>query len=120
MAIIRNYTTVEQSRKLAKFLLIESADGWWTALNWQETEYYIEVKQDGIDKPKKCVPCWSLSALLNLLPNCTDIVKEEADTENEKYMCTVGVKDDIICTFGNNPVDACVAMIEKLHEFNLL
>jgi hypothetical protein len=29
-------------------------------------------------------------------------------------------EDDIISTFGNNPVDACAAMIEKLHELNLL
>jgi hypothetical protein len=68
----------------------------------------------------KSLPCWSLAALLNILPNGTNLVKEEADTENERYMCTVGIKDDIIPTFGNNPVDACYEMILKLHELNLL
>ena len=46
--------------------------------------------------------------------------------ENEKYMCTVGIKDDIISTFGKNPVDACVEMILtiipilKLRGINIL
>jgi len=66
------------------------------------------------------IPCWSFAALIEGLPDGTDIIKDKADTENEKYTCTVGVKDDIISTFGNNPVDACVAMIERLHELNLL
>ena len=66
------------------------------------------------------IPCWSLAALLDVLPESTDIVKDKADTENEKYMCTVGVKDDIISTFGNNPVDACYEIILKLHELDLL
>ena len=53
-------------------------------------------------------------------PDGTDIVKDKADTENEKYMCTVGAKDDIISTFGNNPVDACYEMILKLYELKML
>ena len=35
-------------------------------------------------------------------------------------MCTVGVKDDIISTFGNNPVDACYDMILKLQKLKML
>jgi len=120
MATIKSYTDLEQSKVLAKLLSLESADAWWVALNWQETEYYVEIKQDGINQPKKAIPCWSLAALLDILPDGTDIVKDKSDTENEKYMCTVGVKYDIISTFGNNPVDACVDMIIKLHEQKLL
>jgi hypothetical protein len=118
MATIKSYTDIEQSKKLAEFLPIESADMCYPK---DAFEYHYAKEPvchySGIGLAH---PCWSLVALLDVLPNGTDIVKEEADTENEKYMCTVGVKDDIICTFGNNPVDACVAMIEKLHELNLL
>lgn len=35
-------------------------------------------------------------------------------------MCTVGIKDGIISTFGNNPVDACYEMIIKLSELKML
>ena len=31
-------------------------------------------------------------------------------------MCTVGINDDIISTFANNPVDVCVEIILKLKE----
>ena len=118
MASIKSYTDIEQSKKLTEILPLESADMYW----------YLATKgnpkamfNEGYNEYGDCeLPCWSLSALLDVLPNGTDIVKDEADTENEKYMCTVGIKDDTISTFGNNPVDACVAMIEKLHKLNLL
>ena len=125
---MKSYTDLKQSKKLAEFLPLESADMCYKCLGEDPydivmrpyTDWKEEYKGLLISGDANVFPCWSLAALMNLLPNCTDIVKEEADTENEKYMCTVGVKDDIICTFGNNPVDACVAMIEKLHELNLL
>jgi len=111
------FTSLNQSKKLAEILPLESADMYWD-YDVQKHEYYPMVMDDQFDDT--CICAWSLAALLSFLPDGTDIIKEEADTENEKYMCTVGVKDDIISTFGNNPIDACVAMIEKLHELNLL
>ena len=71
-----NYTTVEQSKKLLELgLNPETADMWWTPLNWQLTEYYVEVKQDGIGTPKNPIPCWSLGALMELMPK----IKEDED-----------------------------------------
>ena len=110
---MKSYTDLEQSKKLAKILPLESADMYYEWPN--KNVHFKDDKYSGMGRS-----CWGLAALLDVLPNCTDIVKEEADTENEKYMCTVGVKDDIISTFGNNPVDACYEMIIKLHELNLL
>ena len=120
MAHYKNYTDIEQSKKLAYILSLDSSDGWWTALNWQETEYYIEVKQDGINKPKKYIPCWSFTALFNILPDGTDIMKDKTDTENEKYMCSVGVKGEVLYTFGSNPIDVCYEMVLRLHELKML
>jgi len=71
-----NYTTIEQSKKLVELgLNPETADMWWTPLNWQLTEYYVEVKQDGISTPKNPIPCWSLGALMELMPK----IKEDED-----------------------------------------
>lgn len=117
MATIKSFTDLSQSKTLSKILPLESADMYYD-YDVQKHEYYPMVMDDLFED--NCVRAWSLAALLSVLPKGTDIVKEESDTENERYMCTVGIKDDIISTFANNPVDACVAMIEKLHKLNLL
>ena len=118
MATIKSYTTVEQSRKLTKILPLESADMHYVLIDSDQETY-----SPGLGKYYGVLPsilCWSLTGLLSVLPKGTDIIKEEADTENERYMCTVGIKDDIISTFGNNPVDACYEMIIKFNEQKLL
>lgn len=111
---MKNCTDIGQSRKLMKILSIKSADMYyWCGEDLRIGGYRaMDIDYD--------IPCWSLPALLNVLPNGTDVVKEEADTENEKYMCTVGVKNDIISTFADNPVDACYEIILKLNELKLL
>jgi len=133
---MKSFTDLEQSKRLAEILPLESADMTWCnnsikGINYTDkfsaNLYTVKEMKDvfdealvGWDKYWELVPCWSLSALLDILPNSTDIVKNKADTENEKYMCTVGVKYDIISTFGNNPVDACYEMVIKLHELKML
>ena len=116
------YTDLEQSKKLAEILPLESADAIYyyqpkfeCSGGWYKFSYGTNKIIMPLD-----IPCWSLTALLDVLPKGTDIIKEEADTENEKYMCTVGIKDDIIPTFGNNPVDACYEMTLELHKQKLL
>ena len=128
MATIKFYTDIPQSKKLAEFLPLASADMYWSRCtitdfgdNTLKVSYAVEpCNISQFRNTKEDIPAWSLAALLNVLPDGTDIVKDKADTENEKYMCTVGVKDDIISMFGNNPVDACVAMVEKLYELKML
>lgn len=136
MTTIKSYTDIEQSKKLAEILQLESADakyGYIAPYEYSDRMYdegYDEIpypiafiKKDYsnffVEEYDGELPCWSLAALLNVLPDGTDIIKEEADTENERYMCTVGINDNIISTFANNPVDACVSMIEKLHNLKM-
>ena len=134
---MKSYTDIEQSKKLAEILSLESADakyGYIAPYEYSDRTYdegYDDIpypiafiKKDYsnffVEEYDDELPCWSLAALLNVLPNGIDVIKEEADTENERYMCTVGINDDIISTFANNPVDACVEMIEKLHNLKML
>lgn len=133
----KNYTSIEQSKKLVEILPLESADakyGYIAPYEYSDRMYdegYDEIpypitfiKKDYsnffVEEYDGELPCWSLAALLNVLPDGTDIIKEEADTENERYMCTVGINNDIISTFANNPVDVCVEMILKLHKLKML
>lgn len=123
MATIKSYTDIEQSKVLAKILPLESADMYYTPpLIKGHTDYIPHLKRKlPIDWDiEQAIPCWSLAALLDVLPNGTNITKDEADTENEKYMCVAEAKGDIVSTFGNNPVDACVETIEKLNELKML
>ncbi len=116
---MKSYTDIEQSNELAEILPIKSADMYYTKDSLEN--YYCPIPLIGkYSEIHDQFPCWSLAALLNVLPNGIDIIKEESDTENERYMCTIGINDDIISTFANNPVDACVEMIEKLHNLKML
>ena len=126
---MKAYTDLNQSKKLAKILPMESAD--MEYLHLKETNALIssvpfvkdesEVENSAYDAVYERIPCWSFTALFDVLPDGTTVIKdEESDTKNEKYMCVAEAKDDIISTFGNNPVDACYEMVLKLNELNLL
>lgn len=129
MATIRSYTTIEQSRKLAEILPIESADMFYDGVQDLYKEKVYNIPTDGssitvrtghviTDKGIKAnllLPCWSLAALLGVLPNDCGIDKEDG-----KYVASYLVLDECGTYTSDNPIDACVAMIEKLHELNLL
>jgi hypothetical protein len=119
MATIKSYTDLEQSKKLAEILPIESADMWYQYTG-------ISIK-DGSEKPiyfpmvirdnesDEDIPCWSLAALLNMIPNY------KLSSEHNYHTCTAETPfgKETVAWF-DNPIDACVAMIEKLHELKML
>lgn len=66
MATIKSYTDIEQSKKLAEILPLESADMYRVFENNAETRvYYGNIPTAYF----VCKPCWSLAALMNLLPS---------------------------------------------------
>ena len=113
MATVKSFTDIPQSKKLAEFLPLESADMYW----------YIAIKgnpkamlNEGYNKYGDFeLPCWSLSVLLSVLPN--GIVMNK-DSQNGRYHFS----SKYIGTYvtADNPIDACYEMILKLHELNLL
>jgi hypothetical protein len=63
------------------------------------------------------LPCWSLAALLTIL----DFPSLIQNKENEWEVCVININnDDYIKKTASNPVDACVDMIEDLHEHKML
>lgn len=126
---MKSYTDLEQSKKLAEILPLESADMCYILHassdnpDWRFDNYIPPMvlgKTPINELTVKALPCWSLTALFVALPDGADIFKEQSDGTDGKYMCTVGYKNDILSTFSDNHVDACVAMIEKLHELKML
>ena len=116
MATIKSYTTIEQSRKLAEFLPLESADMCYLREDGKaKTMSPSEISEIlNVSKPQ-VIPCWSLAALLGVLPDYT----LQTNTDGTVFVVCDSKKPMISDSF-SNPVDACVAMIEKLHELNLL
>ena len=113
MATIKAFTDVEQSKKLAKILSTESADMCYLQEGGQaKTISQLKLSEIlNVSKPQ-VIPCWSLAGLLNILPSAT---LDSSDDHHYRVHCSERFTD-----WHDNPVDACVAMIERLHELNLL
>ena len=113
MATIKSYTDLEQSKKLAEILPVESAD--MKYISFRHRDDTIEWVPSLGTPSKYDFPCWSLASLLSVLPN--GIVMNK-DSQNGRYHFSSTHAGTYVTT--DNPVDACVAMIEKLYELNLL
>lgn len=116
---MKSYTDISQSKKLAEILPLESADMFYTLI---DQGLYLEVKQ-GIEPSKDDIPCWSLSALMDVLPDeVGDNHYLTLDKEGKEYCCCYEDNNgnSFKHCFSNNSVDACVDMIENLHKQKLL
>lgn len=131
---MKSFTDLEQSKKLAVILPLESADMRW---------YY---KYNDGDKPQLSIcndsryyiPCWSLAALINILPadwwgynehyfleiskmgdaskpNEVRYYRHRKDIDGANYSRITHISHTT-----ENLIDACVNMIITLHEHKLL
>ncbi len=127
---MKAYTDLEQSKKLAEILPIESADMCWQYQKdrWVGESDYKEFPQFEHATDRRDIPCWSLAALLDVLPKICYPVKDHPtyltlgkpkDKWCALYWDTTGMQDGEQ-TLADNPVDACVEMIIKLHDQKLL
>ena len=134
MATIKSYTDLEQSKKLAEFLPLESAD-----MNyWCGTQIRIGGHRT-MDKDLD-IPCWSLSALLNILPN-EIITNNRFECHYQIHIRKYDGGDNTTfyqIAYGNNRglsgswhdmvntgekehlIDACFQMLINLNELKLL
>lgn len=118
MATIKMCTDIPQSKVLAKILPHNSADmGWYYSRNPQaaKNQMWVGTKAENAD-----IPCWSLAALLSVLPQSVRLVGTPKDSY--WYCECVNSNNQWYAGFGSaeNPVDACVAMIEKLNEMKMI
>ena len=128
MATIKSYTDIEQSCKLAEILSLESADIFYNEepnetypKDIVDTKYPMVIREGQKHYLKEYgIPCWSLSALLSALPY-PQLSKDKFGSGKIGWIVSAypdNYRYD--SCWHDNPVDACVAMIEKLHELNLL
>lgn len=131
---MKSYTDLKQSKKLAEILPIESADMCHKCIGDESydtivrpySEYFEKYRLLLISKDFNAIPCWSLAALISILPQSIKFkgdnyylrfMKEYVEYANDE----VSITGRCLHTTGNNNlVDACVEMILKLKEENLL
>ncbi len=130
------YTTIEQSKKLVKFLPPKSADmfyGYGMDIHTKKWDY--DVVPTIIDVSNQIdigdIPCWSLAALLDSIPVIVEyngtfirLRIDKGPIGNDEYaMWYEDLQTNLstdIGTEANNFIDACYEMIIKLRELNLL
>lgn len=121
---MKSNTDIEQSKKLAEILPSESADMCFyndgTAIKIDANPYTVRYSmwKDYVE----VIPCWSLAALISLLPdgikhdgivNNLWITSKDVSYYSKEYDSYLYYEEG--CT-----VDACYKIIMKLHESNLL
>jgi hypothetical protein len=135
---MKSYTDLEQSKKLAEILPIESADMYYSPVpvrEWKDKEDTSKgtqvVFKDHIfaleNLPNSQIGegdtyAWSLAALLDILPCNLELVLAINDYQGdrkEKYVIGSVEHDKYDC-FADNPIDACYEMIVRLNKLNLL
>ena len=128
---MKSFTDLEQSKVLKDILPPESADMYYhnridipdnfpLPIEWKHNNPLLSQE----------IPCWSLTALLNLFPDDYNIVFNrffDENTKSTRWTCDVCNGISITFTFSwydsnlsdisyDNPIDACVEMIEKLNK----
>ena len=121
MATIKSFTDLQQSKKLAEILPLESADMGWNVFVDRTTRILPiddwDLVKDGSGNVK-FYHAWSFAALLGVLPLIDFIRPLLIGTPKMLYKCMYN--DDLKSHAYDNPIDACYEMILKLHEFKML
>lgn len=136
MAAIKAYTNIEQSKKLAEILPLESADMCYKCIGEDPydvclrpySEWKEEYKGLLVGKEADVIPCWSLVALFEVIPkyigdNYVLRMGYNKDfgiwyDEDDEVGC--GVSIELPDITNDSIIDACYEMILKLHEANLI
>lgn len=116
---MKSYTDLEQSKKLAEILPIESADMRYAPFGdthpWFLDNNLLE---------KGAIPCWSLAALLDILNIKAYSIDEDAIVTLSSYKTfewDLSISNSgLVVVTESDPIDACVKMIYKLKEKDLI
>lgn len=121
---MKSYTDIEQSKKLAEFLPLESSDMYYLYL--KDNNHIVNPQPfvaDGFEEREEGIytylNCWSLAALLKYLSKIKSQVYTPVlfSSEDKWVLQFVEYGHGNVCEVTrDNPVNACYEMIIKLHE----
>ena len=112
---MKAYTDLNQSKKLAEFLPVESADMVYNMVNGYNTPWVRIEGIEGLHKEDVC--SWSLAALLSIIP---DVSLNSFKDGGWNVMTSQTNDGKMIYADKKDPVDACYELILKFHEQNIL
>lgn len=125
MATIRSYTNIKQSKISVGILPIESADWCYLSKDGRGIEFFEEPTIIDGTLEDNDIPCWSLAALLAVLPSVIKrndkrmfLTLEKAGAYNLYYKSPDRL--DELWETDFEPIDACYKMIMDLHKQNLI
>lgn len=132
--MIKSYTDIEQSKKLAEILPLESADMAWYP-SYAKEGYSIRMLNntyslDIIGEEHDDIPAWSLAALINIIPQEIfdgEYIINITEGCNNRWILTYDYYDEDrnhsyygLSTGADNLVDVCTDIIIKLKERNII
>ena len=118
MATIKSYTDLQQSKKLAEILPLESADMVYVHTTDLEGDEHYDIdfrRNQPLFEDDVCA--WSLAALLGVLPKIVN--NETLFIETSAALWHVGYRNIYIAR-ADNPIDACYKIIIRLNELKML
>ena len=127
--MIKGYTDIDQSKTLAEILPLESADMYYDRGGLPSLiDKYVTHESIKNDKYHHLIPCWSLAALFSVLP---DEITDDGDVYRNMFFHLKGkyiiqyprlttLWPALLSVEADNSIDACVNMITKLKENNLI
>lgn len=129
--IIKGYTDLSQSKKLAEILPLESADNVIVSFGSREGTKTVVMPKETLDvirtpfaDIRETTPCWSLSALINAVDFST--INLHYNNARTDWIVSATIHDSTKhCTkyegkIALNPINACYEMIIKLKERNTI
>ena len=136
---MKSYTDLKQSKKLAETLPHESADMCYkcfgeetydlTLCEVSYSEWAKEYKELFDKAGLQLIPCWSLSALISIIPQELfggEYIINITEGCNNKWILTYDHYENRNHSYyslsigADNLIDACYEMILKLHELKIL
>jgi hypothetical protein len=131
---MKTYTDLNQSKKLAEILPLESADMYYFTIirNYPYSQGKIKVItkiMDGSFSSDYDIPCWSSAALFEAIPQEIfdgKYIINITEGRDNKWILTYDYYENryhsyySLSTDADNLVDACYEMIIKLKEMNLI
>lgn len=114
---MKSYTDIKQSKKLLQSgLNPDTADMCWglDAESGMYNNHPYPMPWKDYTAKSFYIPCWSLAALLGVMPS-GNILINDVKSNRYKIICSL-----IDSEFHDNPIDACVEMLFKLHKQKLL
>lgn len=128
---MKAYTDLEQSRKLAEFLPIESADMYYCyGMDIHTKKWDYDIVPTIIDASNQInigdIPCWSLAPLMKIINSIDGFypgIDAQVGEDNEWQICMFSYKTgclDETAVINKDLLNACYEMIIKLNELKML